>query len=182
MFTYLLPISEEQQHSLLMPTIPDLVYSTICVVILALVLLKVLPVFAAVIQERIDKIEAGINASEHAKQEVANVKQELEQEKLLALKEASQIREKAHSDAKAIVESAKAQAKVEADRIIEAAQRQIQSEYQLSQISLRSEVGMLACELADKIVGEHLENQELSARVIDRFLDDLEQQTSKKES
>lgn len=63
----------------------------------------------------------------------------------------------------------KKKAKPEAERTIEFAQRQIQSEYQLSQISLRSEVGILACELADKIVGEHLQNTELSARVIDRF-------------
>ncbi|QPK94501.1 F0F1 ATP synthase subunit B [Actinomyces sp. zg-332] len=181
MFTYLLlPLSSG--HNILLPTVPDMVYSLICMAVLALVLRKVLPKFNSVIQERTEKIEAGINASKVAKEEVAIVKRELEEEKIRSFEEATQIREKAHTDARNIIDSAKAQAKLEAERIIEAAQRQIQSEYQLSQISLRSEVGMLACELADKIVGEHLQNEELSARVIDRFLDDLERIPSKKES
>ncbi|MBF0943292.1 MAG: F0F1 ATP synthase subunit B, partial [Actinomyces sp.] len=45
---------------------------------------------------------------------------------------------------------------------------------QAAQISLRSDVGLLASELAEKLVGEHLENTDLTARVVDRFLDELE--------
>ena len=39
---------------------------------------------------------------------------------------------------------------------------------------LRGEVGTLASDLASKIVGESLTDDERSRRVIDRFLDDLE--------
>ena len=38
----------------------------------------------------------------------------------------------------------------------------------------RGEVGTLASDLASKIVGESLTDDERSRRVIDRFLDDLE--------
>ena len=176
MNTYILPMTSE--HNILLPTLPDIIYSIICIVILALVLRKVLPTFNAIIKDRTAKIEAGINATATAEKKLSKVKQELEEEKINSYKQASQIREKAQVEAKNIIDNAKEQAKAEADRIIENAQRQIQSEYQLSQISLRSEIGTLACELADKIVGEHLENKELSARVIDRFLDNLEQETS----
>ena len=49
---------------------------------------------------------------------------------------------------------------------------------QAAQISLRSDVGMLATELAEKIVGEQLKDTALTARVVDRFLDDLEKESS----
>ena len=42
------------------------------------------------------------------------------------------------------------------------------------QCPLRSEVGTLATTLAGKIVGEALNDDERSARVVDRFLADLE--------
>ena len=40
--------------------------------------------------------------------------------------------------------------------------------------SLRAEVGTLATTLAGRIVGESLEDDERSSRVVDRFLADLE--------
>ena len=57
---------------------------------------------------------------------------------------------------------------------MDAAERQIQAEKQAAQISLRTDVGLLASTLAERIVGEQLKDAELSARVIDRFLDGLE--------
>ena len=64
-----------------------------------------------------------------------------------------------------------------AARILEGAQRQIIAERQAAEISLKSEIGLLATELAEKIVGEHLKDTELTARVVDRFLDDLDSAT-----
>ena len=52
--------------------------------------------------------------------------------------------------------------------------RQILAEKQAAQISLRTDVGMLASTLAERIVGEQLSDTALSERVIDRFLDELE--------
>ena len=65
-------------------------------------------------------------------------------------------------------------AQAEAAGIVEGAQRQILAEKQAAQISLRTDVGMLASTLAERIVGEHLSDTALSERVIDRFLDELE--------
>ena len=77
-------------------------------------------------------------------------------------------------EAKEIVAKARTDAQVEAAGIIEGAQRQILAEKQAAQISLRTDVGMLASTLAERIVGEHLSDTALSERVIDRFLDELE--------
>ena len=93
---------------------------------------------------------------------------------LIAQAEAHQIREDARAQAQQIVAQARLDAQVEAQRVQDAAQRQILAERQAAQISLRSDVGLLASELAEKLVGEHLENTDLTARVVDRFLDELE--------
>ena len=71
----------------------------------------------------------------------------------------------------------KQRANEEAERITEHAKSQIEAERQAAMVSLRSEVGTLATELAGKIVGESLTDQALQSRVVDRFLDGLEQQT-----
>ena len=70
--------------------------------------------------------------------------------------------------------AARHEATSEANRILEASERQILAEKQAAQISLRSEVGLLASELAEKIIGEQLTDTALTSRVVDRFLDELE--------
>ena len=50
----------------------------------------------------------------------------------------------------------------------------MRAERQQAIASLRAEVGTLATELAGRIVGESLEDDERSNRVVDRFLVDLE--------
>jgi F-type H+-transporting ATPase subunit b len=45
-------------------------------------------------------------------------------------------------------------------------------------VSLRSEVGTLATTLAGRIVGESLDDDARAARVVDRFLADLESQNA----
>jgi len=72
----------------------------------------------------------------------------------------------------------KAQAHTEADRIIESAQTQINAERQSAMVQLRSEVGTLATDLASRIVGESLTDDERSANVVDRFIADLESDSS----
>ena len=67
------------------------------------------------------------------------------------------------------------QAQAEARRVTESAQAQIQAERQQALTALRVEVGTLATELASRIVGESLTDQARQSRMVDRFLDELEQ-------
>jgi F-type H+-transporting ATPase subunit b len=66
------------------------------------------------------------------------------------------------------------QAQAEASRIVEHGKTQIEAERQQAVTSLRAEVGTLATSLAGRIVGESLDDDERSSRVVDRFLADLE--------
>ena len=67
------------------------------------------------------------------------------------------------------------EAQAEARRLTEAANAQIEAERQQALTSLRAEVGALATDLAGRIVGESLQDEARQSRVVDRFLDDLEQ-------
>ena len=69
---------------------------------------------------------------------------------------------------------ARERATAEAQRISDNALKAIEAERAAAAVSLRSEVGTLATTLAGKIVGEALNDDERSARVVDRFLADLE--------
>lgn len=88
--------------------------------------------------------------------------------------EAARIRDQAHAEAKAIIDQARSAAQEEAGKAIDAAQRQIQADKRAAQISLRGEVGILATTLAERIIGEQLKDTDLSSRVIDRFMNELE--------
>ena len=88
--------------------------------------------------------------------------------------EAARIREDARDQGAQIIAEAREKAEVEAKRIVDHAHSQIEADRQQALASLRAEVGTLATTLAGRIVGESLEDDERSTRVVDRFLADLE--------
>ncbi|MDO5672228.1 MAG: F0F1 ATP synthase subunit B [Actinomycetaceae bacterium] len=177
-------VAAAEDRNPLIPPVFDIGWSLVVLGIIALVVVKfVLPKFNTIMDERTAKIEGGLAMAEKAKQESADSAKRIEAEILEARKDASKIREDASNQAEEILSRAHVKANEDAARILESAQRQIEAERQAAEISLKSEVGILAVELAEKIVGEQLKDSELSARVVDRFLDDLEnQKTSVRES
>ncbi len=88
--------------------------------------------------------------------------------------EAAKIREDAREQGAQIVAEARDQAQSEAARIVEHGHAQVRAERQQAVASLRAEVGTLAIDLAGRIVGESLDDDERSTRVVDRFLADVE--------
>lgn len=164
---------------LFIPHLPDLIWGTVAFALIAVVLIKyALPRFNAVLDERTRTIEEGLALTEKAKGDQKDA--ELRAARIVedARREASSLRDSAQTEAKEIVAAARSDAQAEAARILDAARRQIQADKQAAQISLRTDVGLLASTLAEKIVGEQLTDTALSGRVIDRFLDELDAQTT----
>jgi len=173
----------EESGNMLLPETSDLVWGTVAFVIIAVVLLRyALPRFTKVLDERTRRIEEGLELADKAKEDQTNA--ELKAARLVedARRDAAKIREDAQVQAQEIVAAAREAAQGEAGKALDAAERQIQADKQAAQISLRTDVGLLASSLAEKIVGEQLKDTELSARVIDRFLDDLEAAPSSRQS
>lgn len=164
---------------LLVPAGYDILWSTVVLVVIGVVFYKlVLPKFQAVLDERTEKIEGGLAQAAHAQEEAAAAKAEYEQQLQDARTEAARIREDARTEATAIVTEARQKATAEQARIAETAQRQIEAERQQAAVQLRTDVGSLATELASKIVGESLADEARRSRVVDRFLDELDTQTT----
>jgi F-type H+-transporting ATPase subunit b len=140
----------------------------------------VIPPINKAMTARQEAIRQEFAEAEEAKQSANDAEAEFKAQIADARKDAARIREEAHEQGKQIIEEAKQQATVEQQRVKDQAQAQIAAERQQALTSLRSEVGTLATSLAGRIVGESLEDDERSGRVVDRFLADLESlETSK---
>ncbi|MCD4549647.1 MULTISPECIES: F0F1 ATP synthase subunit B [unclassified Schaalia] len=167
------------ENSVLLPPLFEVFLSAFVLLILVLVVGKYgLPKIYAMLDERARLIEEGLHAADKAKADAAAAERDREDLLRQAAVEAHAVREKATDDARNIIAAARAEASAEAARILDTAQRQILAEKQAAQITLRTDVGLLATELAERIVGEHLADTALTARVVDRFLDDLESRTT----
>jgi F-type H+-transporting ATPase subunit b len=169
--------ADDSKPNPLLPETYDIIWSLVIVVVIGFFFMKyVLPKFQTVLDERAEKIEGGLSKAETVQEEAAATLAEYHRQLAEARAEAATIREEARAEGSAIVEDLRRKASADASRIVETAQRQIEAERQAASVSLRAEVGVLATELASKIVGESLADSARQSRVIDRFLDDLENQ------
>ncbi|WP_124055444.1 F0F1 ATP synthase subunit B [Arcanobacterium ihumii] len=168
--------------SVVVPALPDLIWGTLAFVVVALAVYKFAwPSFSAMLDERSEKIEKGLQAAEIARKEIAEERQDLQDEVVQAHRDAAEIREKAQENAKLIVVDAQVKAKDEAAAIVDTAKQRISADTEAASRALRSDVGALATELAGRIIGESVTDSELASRVIDRFLDELETSMVKSE-
>jgi F-type H+-transporting ATPase subunit b len=147
-------------------------------VLMFIVVKFIVPMFEKTFAERAEAIEGGIAKAEKAQAEASAALEEYKQQLTDARAEANRIREEARAEGAQILADLKEKAAAESVRITAQAHVQIESERQAAVVSLRSEVGTLATTLAGRIVGEALNDDERSARVVDRFLADLETQNA----
>jgi len=163
----------------LVPTLTELIIGTICFVLVFGVLGKLLmPRIQKVLAERTELIEGGLAQAKEEQDKAAQVLEQYRQQLAEARHEAARMREEAREQGAQIIAEMREQAQAEARRITESAQAQIQAERQQALTALRAEVGALATELASRIVGESLEETARQGRMVDRFLDELEQVSS----
>jgi F-type H+-transporting ATPase subunit b len=167
------------QQDPLIPSLPELIVGTICFLLVFGFLGKMfLPRIQKTLAERTDLIEGGLNRADEAQAEAKEVLEQYRQQLAEARHEAARMREEAREQGAQIIAEMREQAQAEARRLTESAQAQISSERQQALTSLRAEVGALATELASRIVGESLADQARQSRMVDRFLDELEQVSS----
>lgn len=160
--------------NLLLPPVYEIFWSAIVFLGLWIVLGLALKKIYAKIDERNEEIEAGLDAAAQSQEQAALAERERKDLLRDANEQAREVREKASQDAQRIVAQAKTEAQSEAARITDNATKQIAAERAAAELTLRRDVGELATELAEKIIGEKLKDDEVSSRVIDRFMDQLE--------
>jgi F-type H+-transporting ATPase subunit b len=92
--------------------------------------------------------------------------------------EAAQLRARAEEQRKQIVEGASAQAEAGVAEIIARGQARLEAEQRQAIRQLKSELGGLAVELAEKILGEALTDNPRQERLIERFLSHIEEEAN----
>lgn len=167
----------------LLPATYDILWGTVSFFVVLFVFWKfVLPAFTRVANERREKIEGGIERAEVMQAEAARSREAYAAQLEQAAKEAAAIRTSAHSDGDAIVSAARAEAVATAEAVAARADAQIEVERAAAVGALQRDVGALALELASRIVGESLTDDERARATVDRFIAELEQSADARES
>ncbi|GAA1151870.1 F0F1 ATP synthase subunit B [Microbacterium oxydans] len=165
----------EAANNPLIPAWYDIIWSGLWFLIILIVVWKVaLPKLTKMLDERSAAIEGNIAKADEAQKQAEAALEEYTRQLAEARTEAGEIREAAREDGKKIVAEAKDAATTEAARITATAHTQIEAERQTALVSLRSEVGSLALDLAGGVVGETLSDDARATAVVDRFLAELE--------
>lgn len=168
-------IAAEEEPSPLLPHMSELIVGLVAFAILFFFLkAKVFPLFERTYAERASAIEGGIKQAEKQQAEAERLLEEYRSQLAEARNEAARIREDAKQQGDAIIAQMREQAEAEAERISERAHAQMMAEREQVVRSLHEEVGSLATNLASRVVGESLDDDTRSQRVVERFLAELE--------
>jgi F-type H+-transporting ATPase subunit b len=171
-----LAVEEQQNPNPLLPDIAELVVGTIAFFIVFFFLARLLlPNIQRALEQRTDAIEGGIRRAEEAQAEAQRTLEQYREQLAEARHEGARLREEAREQGAAILAEMREQAQAEARRIIEGAHAQIEADRKQAFASLRGDIGTLATSLAERIVGESLQDEVRQRRTVDRFLAELEE-------
>jgi F-type H+-transporting ATPase subunit b len=135
---------------------------------------KFLPNIKKLLEERTEAIEGGLKKAEVAQAEAAQMKADFTARLAESRGQAAEVRAKAQADGAALIERLREEGQKQRDAIIAAGHSQLTADRNSAVTILKSDLGKLAVELADKIVGERAADAALQERIIDRFLDELD--------
>jgi F-type H+-transporting ATPase subunit b len=179
----MLYLAQSGSENPLVPNWDELITGLIAFFIVFGLLAKVLlPRAQTMLQERTNQIEGGLKRAEDAQAEAAQVLDQYRAQLAEARHEAARLREEAKEQGAQIIAEMREQGQAEYARLTAAAQSQIEADKQQALVSLRAEIGSLAVELASRVVGESLESEARQRRTVDRFLEQLEQQSGAAEA
>lgn len=130
------------------------------------------PVITRMVEERREYVEQSLQAAKEANDQLAQVKSQSEALLQSAREQQMKILNEASATRDRIVAEAKAQAQAETQRQIEDAKRQIRLEQDAAIRAARSEIALLAVDIAQKVIREKLNNTPAQMNMIDRLLDE----------
>lgn len=134
----------------------------------------VMPPLTKAVKQRQDMIQKQIEDAEETARKLRAAEERYESALAEARTEAAKIRDAARADADKLREELREQALAEVARIRQRGEEQLTSEREQVVRELRADIGGLAVQLAERIVGQTLADDESRRATVDRFLADLD--------
>ena len=140
----------------------------------------VLPPIQKALTDRQAMIKKQVEDAEAAQAQLAEAEKTYQSALNEARTEAAQIRENARAEAQRTVEELRTAAQEEQARIVARGEEQLAAQRSAIVRELRTEIGTLAVELAEKIVSQRLADDAQVSATVDAFLAGLESQDAAK--
>ena len=165
--------SEPSSIELLLPETSELIAGIIAFGIVFLVVLRWgVPRLNVILAERQEAIRAELESAEENRAKAEELRTEYEQQLAGARDEAGRIVEEARQAGEEAKAGIISRAEAEADELKERARQDAEGEKDRIAATLRREVADLSLDVAEKVVGESMDEQQQRA-MVDRFIDEL---------
>jgi F-type H+-transporting ATPase subunit b len=132
----------------------------------------VLPQFKKVLEERREKIQGELEQAEATRTEADKLQEDYRRQLAGARDEANTIIEETRATAEQLRRDLQAKAEEEAQATVARAQEEIRAERDRAFQELRAQIGSIAVELAERVVGQSLD-EAAHQRLIDEFIDEV---------
>lgn len=154
---------------------PGLIFWTSLVFILVWVLLGRMafgPIQKA-LSKRENDIQASLDEARLAREEMSNLRAENEALLRQAQEERANILKEAQAAKEAIVGEAKEKAQTEAKKIVTNAKLEIEQQRKAAMTDLKNQVGVLAIEIAEKVLRKELKSDDKQTSFVNSLVDDI---------
>lgn len=152
------PVDEPSGLELILPAVDELVWGTICFLVVAFFLSrKAFPAIRSAMDKRAETIQKDLEQAESAKAEAQRSLDEYKKQLAEARSEANRIIEEARQAAEQVRKDITAKAEKEAEQIVSRAQEQLEVERKATVTELQQTIGDLSIELAEKVVGRAID-------------------------
>lgn len=169
---WLLAVEEEGHEpsglDLVLPETAELIWATLAFAVVAFLLMRVAwPKIREAVEAREAEIAGNMQSAESSKAEAQQTLDEYKAQLADARSESNRIIEEARQSAEQVRKDLIAKAEAEAQAVVERASVQIENERNRTLEELRGEVGRLAVDLAERVVGNSLDRKAQSQLVDD---------------
>jgi F-type H+-transporting ATPase subunit b len=169
---FVLAAAEEAKNPIL-PDVAELIYGTIAFLIVFALLAKfAFPALGKMLSERSDKIQGSLERAEQSRVAAEKELAEYRTQLAGARDEANRIIEESRRTAEQLRRDLQAKAEQEAQATVTRAQEEIRAERDRVFQDLRAQVGVIAVELAGRVVGQSLDPG-THKRLIDEYIEQV---------
>ena len=125
------------------------------------------------LKKREDDIQDALDEAKRAREEMSNV--QAENKKLLAeaREERARMLKEAKETKEQMIKEAKEQAREEAKKIVTSAQQEIENQRKVAMAELKSQVGQMAIDIAEKVIRKQLAGDKDQEQFVNTLVDEI---------